>query len=180
MNRRLFSTGFVLSRKNFSEADRIITLYTKDYGKIALIAKSVRRTKSRKRGALEVFSHIKFSGYAGKGIPYLLEVEAINDFNIIRGDMRKVTVAYFFMEVISRLTREDEEHQKLYYLLKEYLLKLVTSNSLKKLRKEFTYSALVELGFWPEGKQLDDVDALLEEIIERKSSTIRVGKKLLT
>jgi len=55
------SKGIVLAKRNFSETDRIIVLYTKNLGKISLIAKGVRKLKSRKRGSLEVFNLISFS-----------------------------------------------------------------------------------------------------------------------
>ncbi len=93
--KRYSTEGVVLLRRNFSEADRIINIYSKHYGKISVIAKSVRKIKSKKRGSLEVFSHIKFSAARGKNLDIITEVETINSFESIRKDLSKVAVAYF-------------------------------------------------------------------------------------
>ena len=75
------SEGIILARKNYSEADRILTCFSKSYGKISLLAKGIRKLKSKKRGHLEVFSHIKFSASRGHGMDIITEVETINTFS---------------------------------------------------------------------------------------------------
>ena len=87
--------GIVLARRNFGEADRILSIYSKNHGRISAIAKGIRRPISRKRGHLEVFCHIKFQITDGKGIGILTEVETLNNFGIIRKDLKKVSLAYF-------------------------------------------------------------------------------------
>ena len=77
------SEGFVLARRNFGEADRIIDIYSKDKGKISLIAKGIRRPKSRKRGHLEIFSKISFQAINGKGMGILTEAETIDRKSVV-------------------------------------------------------------------------------------------------
>jgi DNA repair protein RecO (recombination protein O) len=67
--------GIVLARRNYSEADRIISVFSKGWGRISLLAKSVRKPKSRKRPHIEVFSYITFQAVKGKGIDLVTEVE---------------------------------------------------------------------------------------------------------
>ena len=74
------SNAVVLSAKSYSEADKIITVFSKDFGKLTLMAKGVKRLKSRKRGSLEVFSNIKFFAHKGRGMPVVTEVEIIDNF----------------------------------------------------------------------------------------------------
>ena len=176
--RRYYSEGIVLARKNYSEADRILVVYSKKYGKLSLIAKGVRKLKSRKRGHIEVFSHVKFSAARGKSLDIVTEVETITAFKKARRDLKKVSVAYFFVETIGRLTREDEKNEELFILLLSYLAKLESSVKLRVLRERFIFDALVLVGFWPEGKPLESPDAVLESIVERKLNSFRVGKKL--
>ncbi|OGM05804.1 DNA repair protein RecO [Candidatus Woesebacteria bacterium GWB1_43_5] len=173
------SEGLILARRNFGEADRIIIIFTKNFGKISFIAKGVRRPKSRKRGHLEIFSHIKFQAAKGRGLDILTEAEIIDNFSQTRKDLKKVSVAYYFCEVVGRTTHENESHPAVLELVLEYLNKLETAKSLKKLRLEFAVRALVDLGFWPKGKLMLDPDMELETVIERKLSSIRVGKKVL-
>ena len=171
--------GIILARKNYSEADRILSVYTKPQGRISLIAKGVRRTGSRKRGHLEIFSYIKFSASRGKGIDLITEVETIDSFKDIRKDLKKVALAYYFMEVVGKATHEHEKNEELFELVLEYLNRLKISRSLKSLRLNFVLELLTVTGFWPRGKPLPDPDNFLEQITERQINSFRVGKKIL-
>ena len=128
-----------MARRNYSEADRILVVYSKYYGKLSLLAKGVRKPKSRKRGALEVFTHIKFAAARGKNLDIITEVEIIDAFDTVRNDLKKVSLAYYFMEVIDKITREQEKNETLFKLILTYLKKLQFTKSLKKLRADFIY-----------------------------------------
>jgi DNA repair protein RecO (recombination protein O) len=169
----------VLSRKTYGEADRLITVFTQDQGKMTLLAKGVRRPKSRKRGSLEVFSRVKCSIVNTKSIPLLTEAEVINSFQEIKHDLTKVAVAYSFMETIIKTTREDEENKILYKTLIEYLDRLGKEDKLKDLRYQFIQDVLVLLGFWPLGEKIADPERALESVIEGRMATTRIGKKIL-
>ena len=177
--RNYSSEAFVLARRNFGEADRILTLFTRDFGKISVIAKGVRKPTSRKRGGIEIFSHIKFSAISGKTLDILIEVKVINAFDEVRHDLRRVSIGYYISELITKITRDNEEHSEIFNVLKKYFLKLTTSKNLKQLRLEFIQEVLTTLGFWPDGKKMDNPDLVLESVIERKMHSSRVGKKML-
>lgn len=180
MNYNTYSSeGFILGRRNFGEADRIITIFTKDFGKISLMAKGVRKLTSRKRGGIEIFNKIKFSGVKGKSLDILTEVSVLESYDITRSDLRRVSVGYYFCELIGKTTRDNEKHEELFNILNEYFKKLEVSGNLKELRLNFIKDMLVELGFWPSGKKIDNPDMVLESIIERKLNSSRVGKKML-
>jgi len=171
--------GIVLARKNYGEADRIIPIYTKNYGKLVFIAKGVRRLQSRKRGHIEIFTRIKFSAVKSKSMDILTEVETLDDFADIRKNLVKVSLAYYFMEVIGKITHEGEPHTEIYNLLVTYLNELGNTSRLKTLRKNFITELLINLGFWPKGKILPNPDGLLEEVLERSLSSVRVGKQMI-
>lgn len=180
MNRSYKSEGIVISRRDFSEADRIVTIYSKNYGKITTIAKGVRRPSSRKRGALEIFTQIKFSAAKGKSLDVLTEVDSIDDFNRLRNNLKKVSVAYFFVETINRSTADSEEDVNLYDLLLEHIRLLYSRNDLKTLREEFIERVLIRLGYWPKGKVIGDHDKVLETVLEKPVNSKRIGKIVLT
>ncbi|MBI2066035.1 DNA repair protein RecO [Candidatus Woesebacteria bacterium] len=169
----------VLARRRYSEADRILSVYSKNHGRLFLIAKGVRRPISKKRGHLEVFNQIKFQAVHGRGLDLMTEAEIIDNFSEIRKNLKRVALAYYFMEVIGRTTLEGERHPELYASILEYLRILKTARELKKLRKRFVYESLNILGFWPKGKLLLDPDAKLAEVTERNLFSVRVGKRLL-
>jgi DNA repair protein RecO (recombination protein O) len=171
--------GIILARRNYGEADRIIPIYSKSYGKITFIAKGIRRPESKKRGHLEIFTCVRFSAAKGKSMDILTEVETLNSFELVRNDLKKVSLAYYFMEVIGKITHDGEPHSEIYYLLVKYLNRLETEPKLKSLRMNFISELLVNLGFWPRGKIITDPDKLLEEVLERKLYSVRVGKEII-
>ena len=179
MRRSYVDEAIVLARRNFSEADRILSVFSKGHGRLSLIAKGVRRPSSRKRGHIEVFNRIKFQAVKGRGLDIMTEAEIIDSFEMVRKDLKKVALAYYFMEVIGRTIHEEEKNIELYGLLQDYLEKLKEDKKLLSLRKNFVYQALTILGFWPKGKDLPDPDSKLEEVTERQLNSARVGKKLV-
>ncbi len=177
-SRSYSSQGIILSKRNFSESDKILTIFSKEQGKTGLIAKGIRKLKSRKRGHLEVFNYINFHATKGKDLDMITEVETVEDFKEVRSNLKKISLAYYFMEVISKITQDKEKNEAIFEHLLVYLKKLKTLKTLKKLRIEFVTKILVLLGYWPYGQELVDVDQKLEEVIERKVSSVRVGKIL--
>ena len=177
--RNYTSEAIVLARKNYSEADRILILFTKHFGKQSVLAKGIRRPSSRKRGHLEVFSQIKFFAARGRGLDIISEAETIDNFSFIRKDLKKASLAYYFMEVIGKTTHEGEPHKELFDLIVIYLKKLKDGKNLKELRQNFVIDTVVTLGYWPKGKTLLDPDTFLEGVTERKLFTSRVGKRVL-
>ena len=177
-SRTYSSEGVILARRNYQEADRILSLYTRDQGRITLLAKSIRRPKSRKRGHLEIFSHTRFQATSTKGIDLMTEAEVIDNFQNIRKNLKKVSLAYYFCEVVGKITHEGEPNVEVYSLLLENLERLKEEVELKKLRLAFVVRLLTILGYWPQGKTLLDPDKKLEEVVERQISSFRVGKIL--
>jgi DNA repair protein RecO (recombination protein O) len=177
--RHYSSEGVVLKRKNFLEADRILTIYSKDLGKITLLAKGVRKPKSRKRGSIEVFSYVKFSAAKTKGMDIITEAEIIDSYQEIRVNLKRLSVAYFFMEVVAKTTGEEEKHSGVFELLVDYLEKLKSDNKTRNLRENFAYDILTRLGYWPSGRKMTNHDAVVEEITEKRLASVRVGKKIL-
>lgn len=171
--------GVVLARRNFGEADRILAIYSKYRGRMTLIAKGVRRPKSRKRGHIEIFSLLRYQAAGGRGLDLMTEAEVIDDFKEIRKNLKKVSLAYYCCEVIGKITHDGEANLEVYNLLINTLEKLKSAAELKSLRLDFVLSLLTILGFWPKGKLLANHDEKLEEVIERQLSSVRVGKMML-
>lgn len=174
------SEGIVLSRKNYGEADRILIVFSKNFGKLSLLAKGIRKIKSKKRGHLEIFSKIKFGAIKGNGMDIMTEAETINDFAGVRVNLNKITLAYYFSEVINKITHEDGNPSIVYSLLSKSLLELENETELKKLRLNFIYNLLTEMGYWPKGEKIVDADIVLDDVLERKINSVRVGKKMLS
>ena len=178
-SRTYSSEAFVLARRDFGEADRIVSVYSKDYGRLSLIAKGVRRPKSRKRGHIEVFNLIKFQAASGKSLDILTEAEIIDGYTELRQSLKKISLSYYLSEVIGKITHEGEPNNIFFNLILNTFNKLKITKNLKKLRINFVSSTLVLLGYWPENKKIPDPDKELESVIERQISSVRVGKRMI-
>jgi recombinational DNA repair protein (RecF pathway) len=115
---QIVTTGIVLRRINYNEADRIITYITPDKGKISLIAKGVRRPKSKLAGSIELFGESQITYIPGKGdISNLVSARLINNFGNIVKDLELTTTAYQFIQLLNR-NLENYTGEEFYHLLK--------------------------------------------------------------
>ena len=146
MIRTYKTEGIVLNRKNFGEADKLLTIYTKHYGKIRAIAKGIRKTTSRKAGSLELFNHCVLFLAKGRNLDIITETQTINSFRLWRKNLTKVGVAYYFCELVDKLTPDGQSNRNVFELLKEYLVK-ISDNGLLALSRSFEENLLNELGF---------------------------------
>ena len=154
-------------------------IYSKESGKVSVIAKGIRRPGSRKRGHLEIFSKIRFQAVFGKGIAILTEVETVDSYASVRKSIKKISLAYYFVEVLSKATHEGEENTELFNFVCSVMDKLKSAKKLKELRLEFVAGILKILGYWPKDKTVNLPDEKLDEILERQIYSKRVGKLML-
>lgn len=104
------TTGIVLRRVNYGEADRIITFLTPDQGKIAAIAKGVRKSKSKLAGGIELFSVSEISFIKGKrDIDTLISSRLKEHYGNIVKDLDRTQLAYDFLKLIDKSTEDNLE-----------------------------------------------------------------------
>lgn len=141
--------GIVLKSMEFKEADKIVTIYTKDYGKIAAIAKGVRKTKSKFGSSLEILTYSIFLFYKGRNLDIVSQTEILESFFSTSKEVIKFAFAANCVEVINRLTEEREINIGLFNLLKEVLHYLKESNDPKLLTLSFKWQTMSILGYRP-------------------------------
>jgi len=162
--------GIVLKRVNYGEADRILTVFSKHFGKISVLAKGIRRTTSRKGGNLELFNQVVIFAAKGKNLDIVTEAEVINSFRSWRADLKKVAAAYRLCELVDKLSAEGVENYEGYELLANYLLNLSRISDIEAQISNFEVSLLQSLGFWPRGRPVGNtnLDLYIEDLINRK------------
>ena len=111
--------GFILKKEDRGEADRIFTIYTKDFGKLELLAKAVRKIKSKLRVGLELFYLSEIEFIQGRAQKTLTDAVLINNFKNLRRDSEKLAIAYQVSEVLDGLVKGQEPDEKIWNLLKE-------------------------------------------------------------
>jgi len=119
--RQTVTRAIVIARTNFQEADRILTVLTPDHGKVRLIAKGVRRVKSKLAGGIELLSVNDITFIQGRGeVSTLVSARLHHHFGNIVKDIDRTMLAYTFMRWINRATEDVAEAD--YYLLIERAL----------------------------------------------------------
>ena len=181
--------GIILSRKNFGEADRILSIYTRDYGKITALAHGVRRPKSRKAGHVEIGNWCKVFIARGKNLDILTEVELIKAFGIADFESAKANKIYHLLELVETLTAKQQKNRFVFHLLVQFLDAITTENDFNLISSVFKIKLLSNLGFFSIKsfknskskkvlEQLEDED--LEKIRHKIKLTQRSYLKLLS
>ena len=118
--------GVVLRTQKLGEADRIITLFTKEHGRIKAVAKGVRRTKSRFGARLEPASFVDLQLYTGRTFDTITQVVSIENYgDVLSSDYQSWTIASAILEAAERFTQAEHEPALQQYLLVTGSLKVL-------------------------------------------------------
>jgi len=162
---RLYRTsGIVLHRQDFGEADRILTLFTPEYGKLRVIAKGVRRLTSRKKGHVELFTYSTLLIARGRDLDIVTQAETIRSFRGLREDLVRVTYAYYVAELVNRFTEERDENRPLFDLLLRTLEALAKAEDLRLVARFFELHLLDCIGYRPELHRCTACDAEIQPV----------------
>ncbi len=155
------SKGIVLRSIRYSEADRILDLYTTEAGLVSAIAKGIRRTKSRFGARLEPLSCVDFVAYHGRTLDTVTQAETLRSFHGIREDLARFETAAGMVGSVRALSGGDEADRRVFNLLYNALHTLETSDSgFENIEAALGIKLSVLAGYAP---QLDVVSGLRNE-----------------
>jgi DNA repair protein RecO (recombination protein O) len=109
--------GIVLRTHKLGEADRIVSVFTRQRGKVRAVAKGVRKTKSRFGARLEPPTHVQLQLYEGRDLDTITQAETVDHFRAIRDDLDRLTRAVSMLEAVDQLGLEGEPNAPLYQML---------------------------------------------------------------
>jgi len=116
--------GFVLSKDNLREADQVFNIYTKDFGKLKILGRAIRKIKSKLRFGTELFYLSEVEFIQGRNYKTLTDAVLIDKFKNIRGDLDKLENAYKISELADSLIKGQEPDQEIFDLLNDSFNKL--------------------------------------------------------
>jgi DNA repair protein RecO (recombination protein O) len=150
MNGQVRTNGIVLSRVDYGEADRIITFLTDDAGKLTVIAKGVRRTKSKLAGAVELFSVSELVYVQGRGtMGTLVSARLTRHYGTIVKNVDRTMAGYDLLKLLFK-SIEDASEDTYYTLLDRALTALDSADiPLAIIRSWFTAQLLRIAGHTP-------------------------------
>jgi DNA repair protein RecO (recombination protein O) len=140
-------SALILKRSNTGEADRVVTLLTKEEGRIVAIAKGVRKIKSTKRAYLEPGNLAKVLLIKTKSLPILTQARLEEDTSHIRNNLAQIRQLVQLLEIVDKLFVEEEVEEHVYQMIIRIRKKIVEGNKVN-LKKDLI--TLVEwMGFEP-------------------------------
>ncbi len=149
----LFKTPAIVFRSTpYGEADKIVTLYTLDFGKIKGIAKGAKRSRKRFGNTLELGSYIRLTFFEKETseLVRLSDGDLIRPFPGLRDDFRKLAWASYLIELVNEMTAEKIKNKALFQLL-IFFLNLVDRERLQEeFLRIFEVRLLSHLGYQPQ------------------------------
>ena len=144
----------ILEKNDRGEANQLFTLYTKDYGKLEVLGRAIRKSQSKLRAGADFlfFSEIEFiQGKAGKT---LTDAILIEKFNKIRKDLEKLTITREITETLDALTRTEEKDTKIWVFFLKTIKAIndcqLAGEKLNLIYQYFFWKAVTLLGYKPE------------------------------
>lgn len=160
------SAALILNRQNYKEHDTLVTVYTKNFGKLNLIARGTKKLKSKLAAHLEPLNLSDLMILKGRGRDYIGAAIISEAYLNIREDLNKIYYAGKAINLFSRLVKEEHPDERLFYLITRWLdvLDNFKDESAKELKKNgemskengellfsfFAFKLLAELGYQPE------------------------------
>ena len=110
------TNAIVLSKLNFGDTSKIVTLFTEDFGKETCIIKGARSPKSKIGGIVDVMNHIQVVFYKkdSREVQMISQADLISNFTSIKENLESLKYASSVLELLNSLTIANEENRKLY------------------------------------------------------------------
>lgn len=140
----------MLRHMNLGEADRLLTIYTREHGKLRQIAKGVRRPQSKKAGHLDLFARVSILAARGRELDVITQVEALDAYTGLRTDLDLVGRAAYAIELVDQFTVDGESNADLYRLLTRTLGRLSGGSERHGVQRHFELRLLDLVGYRPQ------------------------------
>ncbi|MCK4331241.1 MAG: DNA repair protein RecO [Dehalococcoidia bacterium] len=160
---RVYQTeAIVLKRTKLGEADRILTLYTADLGKIKAVAKGTRRPKSKLGGHVELLTHSLLMLARGRNLDIITQAQTIDNFLPLKDDLGRISYGLYILELVDSFTAEHIENRRLFNLLLDTLHQLSQDKDGEPVLRYFELHLLDHLGYRPRLQQCAGCSAPLQ------------------
>lgn len=170
----LKTEAIVIKRKNFGEADKIITVFTKNKGKIQIIAKGIRKINSKRSPHVELLNLSLIAYHDGK-LPVLTEASSLKHYEGLKDNLQKAGHAFYICELVDGLIPLHQENRAVYNLLLQTLFELEKTSDPKPLIRKFEQEILILLGFWAKERMfLEEPVEFIEGLMERKIKSKKI------
>ena len=141
--------AIVLRHRELGEADRVLTLYSLQHGKLQASVRAARKTKSRLGGHVEPLTVVSLLLVRGRTLDTVTQAQALTTFPLLRADLLGTTRGLHMAELVDRFTVEYEPQAALYELLRDGLGLLGQGGNDERVLRAFEMGLLEIVGYRP-------------------------------
>ena len=124
--------GIIIAKKDIEEADRYITIFMEDYGKVSTVIKGIRKSKKRDKTAVDILSLTDFQFYKKNENLVISSFSTVKDYMGIKSDIDKINIVFYIFSALNQILVENGRNRKVYEVLEKTLDYLNTSNNERK------------------------------------------------
>jgi len=140
----------VLRHMDWGEADRLLWIFSREQGKQRVLAKGVRKVRSRKAGHLEPFTRVALLLAHTREVPLVTQAESVDAYLGLREDLVHLGYASYVVELLDRFTYEEGPNASLYRLLTDTLARLNSEEDPRLCVHYYQVRLLDLIGFRPQ------------------------------
>jgi len=138
MFERYRTNGIIIKKEDRGEADQFLTIWTKDFGKLEILGKGIRKITSKLRSGADIFYLSEIEFIQGKTYKTLTDAILLEKFKNLRKSLKKLALASRISEICAHLIKGAEPDEKIWILLNETFYKL-NSLETKNWKLEILY-----------------------------------------
>ncbi len=162
------TAGFVLKKQNFGEADRILRVFSREFGLLSALAKGVKKIHSKKSGSLELFCETNFRLYRKTGELFLVvETAPLSSFS--SSDLKSLKPAFEAVELLLALAPPEKPLPKIYKIFHDFLEILPVTSKPRLLKIAFFTKVLSIFGFLPDFEEFEEKEKKFFKFLLREN-----------
>jgi len=165
MSRNYQTEGIVLKQTKLGEFDKIVTIYTPEFGKLRAVAKGACRPKSKLGGNVEPLTHSLMLLAKGRNLDIITQSQTINGFLALKSDLWRMASGLYILDLIDSFTVEGGENRPLFDLLLDILNRLSEPDSNDTILRYFELHLLHHLGYRPQLRRCVNCDLPLKPVV---------------
>lgn len=154
--------AIIIKRIKLGEADRLLTIYTPEFGKLKAVAKGTRRTKSKLGGHVELLTHSRLLLARGRNLDIITQAQTIDNFLPIKDDLDRISRGLYMAELIDSFTGEHIDDRHLFELLLETLKQLSQLGDCEPVLRYFELNLVDHLGYRPQLQRCTECNSSLK------------------
>jgi len=164
-SRNYQTQGIILKQTKLGESDKIVTIYTPEFGKLKAVAKGACRPGSKLGGNVEPLTYSLMLLAKGRNLDIITQSQTINGFLALKSDLWRMACGLYILELIDSFTVEGGENRPLFDLLLDILDQLSEPDSKETVLRYFELHLLHHLGYRPQLRRCVNCDSPLKPVV---------------